>query len=227
MPTIWEGGGAVYIGAEIIDAQLKAIDETKQRMKALVEEICGVDRAVTWCELEGDPGRGVAEAAHTADLVITTRDQASSSETAGLAPTLVTTAGVPVLVLPPSYVDDGGRSTLVGWDGSREATRAVHAALPFLQQARTTVLCAIGEQAAESLDDAATMLQRHGVHVRPERVPGGDSEAGQKLLTCAAAHGAEMLVMGAYGHARLREFIFGGATRYALKEANLPVLFGG
>lgn len=227
MPTIWEGGGAVYIGAEIIDAQLKAIDETRQRMKALVEEICEVDRAVTWRELDGDPGRAVAEAARTADLVITTRDQGSSSESAEIASALVTTAGVPVLVLPPTYVDDGGRSALVGWDGSREATRAVHAALPFLQEARTTVLCAIGEQAAASLDDAATMVQRHGVRVRTERVPGGDSDAGEMLLTCAAAHGAEMLVLGAYGHSRLREFIFGGATRYALREASLPVLFGG
>ena len=156
---------------------------------------CGVDRAVTWRELEGDPGRAVAQAAHTADLVITTRDQAASSEIAGLAPTLVTTAGLPVLVLPPSYVDDGGRSALVGWDGSREATRAVHAALRFLQQVKTTVLCTIGEQAAESLDEATTMLQRHGMRVRAERMPSGDSEAGPKLLTCAAAHGAEMLVM--------------------------------
>ena len=134
-------------------------------------------------------------------------------------------AGVPVLVLPPGYVGDGGRLALAGWDGSREATRAVHAALPFLQEARTTILCAVGEQAAESLDDAAVMLRRHGVQVTTERIAAEDSDAGAVLLARAAAHGAELLVMGAYGHTRLREFIFGGATRFALKAANLPVLF--
>ena len=61
---------------------------------------------------------------------------------------------------------------LVGWDGSREATRAVHAALPFLREAHRVVLCAVGEPAGAGLDDAALMLQRHGVQVEPERVAG-------------------------------------------------------
>ena len=138
----------------------------------------------------------------------------------------MTSAGVPVLVLPPSYEGDGGRAALVGWDGSREATRAVHAALPFLQAAERVVLCAIGTQAAASLEDAARMLRRHEVKVEPEHVAGSDKDAGDKLLAQAAAHGAELLVMGAYGHTRLRELVFGGATRQMLRTATLPVLFG-
>ena len=139
---------------------------------------------------------------------------------------MLTTAGVPVLVLPPNYVGDGGRTALVGWDGSREATRAVHAALPFLQEARTVALCAIGEPAGAGLDDAALMLRRHGVQVEPERVAGSDSDAGDILLARAVTHGADLLVMGAYGHTRLRELVFGGATRDVLRKAVLPVLFG-
>ena len=224
VPALWEGGGAVYLGPEIIATQTKAIQETKQRVKALFEEICGADPAVSWREEEGEPGRRVAEVARSADLVITTSAQAASDSPAGLAEGLLTAAGVPVLVLPPNYVGDGGRTALVGWDGSREATRAVHAALPFLQEARTVVLCAIGGR--PGLDDASLMLQRHGVQVEPERVAGSDSDAGDILLARAVTHGADLLVMGAYGHTRLRELVFGGATRDVLKKAVLPVLFG-
>jgi nucleotide-binding universal stress UspA family protein len=227
VPALWEGGGAVYFGQEIIATQTKAIQETKQRVKALFEEICGADPAMTWREDEGEPGRRVAEAARSADLVITTSAQAASDATPDLVEALLTTAGVPVLVLPPSYVGDGGRAALVGWDGSREATRAVHAALPFLREAHRVVLCAIGEPAGAGLDDAALMLQRHGVQVEPERVAGSDGDAGDVLLARAATDGTELLVMGAYGHTRLRELVFGGATRDVLRKATLPVLFGG
>jgi nucleotide-binding universal stress UspA family protein len=226
VPALWEGGGAVYLGPEIIATQTKAIQETNERVKALFEEICGADPAAMWREEEGEPSRRVAEAARSADLVITTSAQAASDAASGLAEGLLTAAGVPVLVLPPNYVGDGGRTALVGWDGSREATRAIHAALPFLEEARSVVLCAVGEPAGTGLDDAALMLRRHGVQVEPERVNGSDSDAGAVLLARAATHGAELLVMGAYGHTRLREFVFGGATRDVLGKAVLPALFG-
>jgi nucleotide-binding universal stress UspA family protein len=117
---------------------------------------------------------------------------------------------------------------LVAWNGSREAARAAHDALPFLTRgAGLVVLCAVGERAAAGLDDAAAMLARHGVPVRAERVGGPDANAGEILLARAAAHGADLLVMGAYGHGRLRELVFGGANRDALRAAKLPVLFGG
>ena len=91
VPALWEGGGAVYLGPEIIATQTKAIQETKQRVKALFEEICGADPAVTWREDEGEPGRRVAEVARSADLVITTSAQAASDATPDLAEALLTT----------------------------------------------------------------------------------------------------------------------------------------
>jgi nucleotide-binding universal stress UspA family protein len=226
VPALWEGGGAVYLGPEIIATQTKAIRGTKRRAKALFEEICGADPAATWREDEGEPGRRLAEAARSADLVITTSAQATSDAPAGLVEALLTTAGVPVLVLPPSYEGDGGHAALVGWDGSREATRAVHAALPFLQEAHEVVLCSVGEPAGTGLEDAALMLQRHGVQVQPEQVAGSEGDAGEILMARAVTHGADLLVMGAYGHTRLGEFVFDGATRDVLRKAVLPVLFG-
>ena len=72
------------------------------------------------------------------------------------------------------------------------------------------------------------MLERHGVPVQPERVDRTEGRsAGEILLAQATAHGADLLVMGAYGHARVRELVFGGVTRHVLRAASLPVLFSG
>jgi nucleotide-binding universal stress UspA family protein len=70
------------------------------------------------------------------------------------------------------------------------------------------------------------MLRRHGVAVQSKAIHEPDGDAGEILLAQAAAHGANLLVMGTYGHARLRELVFGGATRHVLRTATLPVLFG-
>jgi nucleotide-binding universal stress UspA family protein len=134
---------------------------------------------------------------------------------------------VPVLVLPQGgHAGELGSTVLIAWNGSREAARAVHDALPFLQASeRPVVLCAIGEGALAGLDRAVAMLERHKVRVRPEQLQGADAHAGEILLAQAVAHEADLLVMGAYGHSRLRELILGGATRHLLRHAQLPVLF--
>jgi nucleotide-binding universal stress UspA family protein len=224
---IWEGGGSVYIPPEVVEAQRKANQQAKELVRAAFDRACGTDPKVTWREAEGDPVRLLAEAAHGSDLVITSRGGAL-----GVAEQLVTATGVPVLVLPPEMPRDFGRVVLVAWKSSPEAARAVHDALPFLQHAAAerVVLCAVGEEAAAGtgLDDAAAMLERHGVPAQPERVDGADGRStGEVLLAQAAAHGADLLVMGAYGHARVRELVFGGVTRHVLDTATLPVLFSG
>ena len=70
------------------------------------------------------------------------------------------------------------------------------------------------------------MLRRHGVRAEPEAIGGPDGAAAEALLRSALAHHADLLVIGSYGHTRLREFLFGGVTRHMLHEAPLPVLFG-
>jgi nucleotide-binding universal stress UspA family protein len=222
---MWEGGGGVYVLPEVIEAQRKVNLEAKERVRAAFDRTCGATPTAAWREAEGDPVRLLAAAAHASDLVVASRGGAL-----GTAEQLVTATGVPVLALPPEPPRDFGRVALVAWKGSPEATRAVHDALPFLQRAAAdrVVLCAVGEEAAASLEEAAAMLERHGVPVQPERVERTDGRsAGEILLAQAAAHGAGLLVMGAYGHARLRELVFGGVTRHVLHAATLPVLFSG
>jgi nucleotide-binding universal stress UspA family protein len=220
--TAWQGGWSVYIPPQVAEAQRKANQEAKARVRAVFDRACGADPAMAWREAEGDPSLLLAEAAHTSDLVVT-----AMGGTLGTPERIVMAAGVPVLTVPPDTPHDFGHVALVAWKGTREAARAAHDALPFLRTARHVVLCTVGEQGAASLDEAAAMLDRHGVAVHLERVGGTEASAGEILLAQATAHGADLLVMGAYGHARVREVIFGGATHQVLREATLPVLFSG
>jgi nucleotide-binding universal stress UspA family protein len=221
-PTVWQGGLSVYVPPEAVEAQRRANRGRKERVRAAFDRACGGDPGVAWREAEGDPGLLLTEAAHAADLVAT-----PGGGPPEMAEQLVATAGVPVLALRPDAPGGFGRVALVAWKDAPEATRAVHGALPFLQAAERVVLCAVGERAAASLDAAAAMLERHEVPVRPERAEGTDASAGEVLLARAAAHGADLLVMGAYRQARVRELVFGGATRHVLRHATVPVLFSG
>jgi nucleotide-binding universal stress UspA family protein len=218
----WDGGWSAYIPPEFVEAQRRAGREARDKARAAFDSVCDGDAKAAWREVEGYPGWALTQAAYVADLVVADKDDPFE-----VVEQIVTTAGVPVLMLPPNPPADlGAKAVLVGWKASRESARATHDALPFLRAAERVVLCAIGDEAATAgLDDAAEMLRRHGVAVRPERVAGTDAVAGEILLAVAAAHEADLLVMGAYGHSRLHERVLGGATLRVLHEAPLPVLF--
>ena len=218
------GEAAAYLGPDLIEAQRAANQQTRERVQAAFRKLCG--EGAIWREAEGARGVLLAEAAHTADLVLASRAKHESADPPDVLDQLVTAAGVPVLALPSNVSGDLGQTILVGWNGSREATRAAHDALPLLHEARRVILCAVGAAAAQSLGAAAAMLQRHGLAVHAQQVDEPDGDAGAVLLAQAGAQGADLLVMGAYGHARLRELVFGGATRHVLRAATLPVLFG-
>ena len=220
------GEASAYLGADLIEAQREINREIGQRVQETFRRICGAGPNVVWQEAEGDPGSLLAEAGRTTDLILARRTAAGSGEPPDVLDQLVTAAGVPVLAVPETASGEPGQTVVVAWNGAREAARAVHDALPFLQAARSVTLCAVGAAAATTLEAAATMLRRHGVTVEARQVDGADREVGEILLAQCSAQGADLLVMGAYGHTRLRELVFGGATRHVLHEAPLPVLFG-
>jgi nucleotide-binding universal stress UspA family protein len=224
-PFIPYGEASAYIGPEFLEAQRRANREIAERIRGVFQKVCGDESRARWHEAEGDRGELLAEAAHTTDLVLARRAKVGDTTAPDVLDQLVTATGVPVLALPPGSSEDFRRTVLVGWNGSREAARAAHDALPFLQAATRVILCAVGEQAKTSLEAAAAMLRRHGVNIQPHQVDEPDGNAGEVLLAQAVAHAADLLVMGAYGHTRLREMVFGGATRRVLREATLPVLF--
>ena len=119
---------------------------------------------------------------------------------------------------------------MVAWNGGREATRAVADALPLLARAKeVTVLVINPEDAPDTHGDVpgadiALHLARHGVNAVATRIHAGDMEAANIILSRAAETGIDLLVMGAYGHSRLRELVVGGVTRSILASMTMPVL---
>lgn len=141
-------------------------------------------------------------------------------------------AGRPVLALPYAWTPRPiGRRIIVGWDGERESTRAIHDAMPFLLRAESVQVLVVGGQSSLHSRhgdlpgaDIAAHLARHGVPVEAGSQSGGDIPVADALLSAAADTDADLLVMGAYGRSRFREMVLGGTTRRMLSEMTLPVL---
>jgi nucleotide-binding universal stress UspA family protein len=138
-------------------------------------------------------------------------------------------SGRPVIVVP--YIQRAGLTlerVLVGWDGSRTAARAIGDAIPFLTRAKAVDLIIVATERAERDEiTGAAMAQhlaRHDVRVDVKRIVASDTDVANTLLSYAADVSADLIVMGGYGHSRLREFILGGATRGILQSMTVPVL---
>ena len=135
-------------------------------------------------------------------------------------------SGRPILLLPAEPRQQVAQSVAIAWNGSMEAARAASAALPILAKARHVLLLAGKKDVAiePSLLDLADWLDRHRVAAEIQHVDLEGWPIGEQMVDEAAKAGADLLVMGGYGHSRMRETIFGGATRSVLNESALPVL---
>lgn len=140
-------------------------------------------------------------------------------------------SGVPVLIVPDEWRQDTiGDKILVAWNASREARRAIADAMPFIGTAQsTTVLVVDADKARDKYGqepgaDIALYLARHGAHVEVEQASSDGSPIGEVILSRAIDRGADLIVIGAYSHARSIESIFGGVTRTVLAQTQVPVL---
>jgi nucleotide-binding universal stress UspA family protein len=132
----------------------------------------------------------------------------------------------PVLLLPERWSKPIGEVAAIAWNGSPEAGNALRGALPLLRPVRRILFLTGGQDRAiePPVSDAAEWLERHGFLPETHAVALKASPVGPHLVQEAAEAGADFLVMGAYGHSRMREFVFGGATRAVLDAADIPVL---
>ncbi len=144
---------------------------------------------------------------------------------------VVLASGTPVLIIPFIGASKGfGDQVMVAWNASREAARSVRDAMPLLEQSKSVdvVTCrpksGPGEHGELPGADIALHLTRHGIEVDVQRLGGAEIDVGNALLSHAADRGSDLLVMGGYGHSRLREFVLGGATRTILRSMTVPVL---
>ena len=186
-----------------------------------------------WRQVEGDIGETVALHALYADFaVVGQRDPRThtSSDITQMPIASLMAAGRPMLVVPfAGSFDVVGDKILVGWNASRESARAVNEALPLLRTARQVTVLAINPKRGIGGDgdvpaaDIVLHLARHGINAQAAHSVTDGVREGDALLSYAADIDADLLVCGMYSHTRLREAVFGGATRSLLTEMTLPV----
>lgn len=209
-----DGLGGGVVATDVLRAMLAEDDAYAARIEAdLAREdvCCDVLRA------ECEPVDALAAAARLADVVVMSRADP-------LAADLAFAVRCPILAVNDDQaVDFPLRSAAVAWDGGAEAATALRAAVPlFRPDTRVTVLTA-DDPAEFPATDAVAYLSRHDVHAELKVVARGKSAA-QALSDELAATRPDLLVMGAYGHGRLREFLFGGVTRHILESQEAPAL---
>jgi hypothetical protein len=178
----------------------------------------------------GDVVGVLIEAARNHDLTIL----AGGSS---LDPTLATAdvgsvlieSGRPLLLAPEEYGARSFRTIAIAWKNRPEAAHAVTAAMPLLKNAERIVV--LGAREAEpcekltgSLDTVVALLHWHGLKAESRIVPYEDLSIPERVLKSARHYGADLLIMGAYGHSRLRELIFGGFTERVLRGVDIPVV---
>ena len=228
-----------YVTAEIPDEirrhQIEAVDAQAVRAETLFEErvrLAGINGE--WRRVTGAPVQIIALHGRYVDIVIVgQRDPAGESgiDDPTMPDQLILAVGRPVLVVP--YVGQFpviGERILVAWGASRLATRAVNDALPLMGGARQVIVLAVnppkgaeGEGEIPSAD-ICLHLARHGIKAEAQHVYADDVSVGDMLLSRAAEQGIDLIVTGAYGHARWREIVLGGVTRHMLKHMTVPTL---
>jgi nucleotide-binding universal stress UspA family protein len=186
--------------------------------------------------VDDDPRLSLGMLARYCDLCVLAQADATESgmlPAAGLAADVAKSSGAPVLLVPRAQAPAWPiRRILLGWNGSREAARAMRCALPLPQRASAVDVAIFDVEALQAdggpdlrpVTAVGQALARHGVRAELLLRDQHDGDAGAALLALAAERGADLLVMGCYGHARLRELLLGGATRSVLKSMTLPVL---
>jgi nucleotide-binding universal stress UspA family protein len=205
------------------------------RALAVFESAAGGIGSSQWRIADGHPDDALAELAHGADLVIVGQrepEPAPIGSLPNLAERLALSSERPVLVIPHiGIANPPGRIVMLCWNGRREAGRAAAGALPLLKKAdRVIVLTIDAAKESESDDrhraaaDPVEWLTRHGVKASLQRDSATDTDIGNIILSRAADSSVDLIVMGIYGHSRMREMVMGGVSRTVLASMTVPTL---
>ncbi len=228
----------VQLDADLAEAWVAAalLDQAKlelQQAEANFRKIAaGHPHEVIWKAREFDaPDQAMAALALCGDLVVAGREAAHAGRQRARAGRLVMQAGLPVLLVGAGQASVTLDRVVIGWKNTRETRRAVSDALPILKQAKEVLLAAICEAEAHGaaeceLRDVAARLARHGIVAETMTKAPVYSSTADDLRRLCESRAADLLVVGAYGHSRLREWVFGGVTADLLGRAAVTVLFG-
>ncbi|HET7718089.1 MAG TPA: universal stress protein [Bauldia sp.] len=217
----------------IVAAHEQGIADAKAALAAFDEigRAAGISTEGRLAESISGDFSGVIRNAILTDLAMVGQNDPSREEPLreALIEALLFQAGLPTLLVPYS----GAREfrpdkAVIAWNGTAQAARAIRAAMPLLAGAKSVLVAIVDEGASPSDSvpgaDVGTYLARHDLDVAVRTIANAHEGAGQALLTLAAEEDATWVVMGAYGHSRIRQFLLGGVTRYVLGNATLPVL---
>lgn len=232
MPELigYPAGSGVQLVQELL---AQSYDDAEAVSEKLRDRLSGDDISRELRRLDvlpGAAGRALAAEVRSADIFIGTRPYGDPLGQIHIEEEVLLGSGRACLFVPPRGTPPAAyERILVGWNGSREAARAVAEALPFLQLAGEVAVAVVEEDGAgeqqrtEPGADIGRYLSRHDVAAEVRKIAGWD-DAGEAIMNEARRFGADMLVMGGYGHSRFREWVLGGVTRLALSEADIPVL---
>lgn len=234
-PAFVELPYAPEVGPTIAATLSQIDDQRRERVLKLFEQQmrqAGPDTA--WMQTDEVPTAGAfAQQAMYADLLVLGQhdpgDEASVAVPPDFVENVLVASGRPAIVVPyVGWQGDIGVTVAIAWKETPEAARAVQAALPFLQRAREVHVFAWSEEGAPRLGgtplDLDGYLRHHGVEATWHHEGGEPHGLGELLLSRVFDVGADLLVMGCYGHGRAREWLLGGVTRTVLQSMTLPVL---
>lgn len=223
-------------GAQMLEYHNRFIEEKAAIAKDIFLKACkeiGVEGE--WREAKGPALDVLSMHARYIDLAVmgqTDTDDEESLENQGFAEEVILNAGRPVLMIPyAGSFNKIGQKIMVAWNGSRESTRAVADAMPFLVKAKEVLVMVAnpskGTQGHGDVPgaDICLHLARHGVKAVAQHVVARDIDVGNLLLSRASDEDIDMIVMGAYGRSRLRELVLGGATNHIMAHMTVPILF--
>ncbi|HEY7687640.1 MAG TPA: universal stress protein [Dongiaceae bacterium] len=226
VPVIGEGMSGAMV-EQLMAAMAQTIATRATRAREAYQKLSAeAGGKAAWRELTGREADVIAAAGRLTDLIVIGRPNGEAE--APLAATLdaaLFDTGRPVLVAAPTTARAIAGRAALAWNGSAQAARVVAAALPILEAAEHVTVLTVGAiDSPATAQDLVAYLGKHNVRASHESVPPGGASTGATLLAHAEQTRADLLVMGAYGHSRLREMILGGATRDVLSAATIPVL---
>lgn len=225
---------AAISDAQTITALCEASDESCRAAKSLFDRVtagCGI--GTEWVEVTGSPADAVAAESGRADLAIIGQNNRDDPDGGvyELSPAdVIMASGSPVLVVPArSPGAFKARRVMLAWKSTAQSARAVHAVMPLLKQAECVVLCEIVTGADNRLHEIsaqsiADYLASHAINVTVHRISAA-GDTGTQIIQAADDTECDLIVAGAYGHSRLREWALGGVTRTLLAAAPVPCIF--
>lgn len=217
--------GGVYALPSVVEHVAKADAEHR---RSLEDRLGREGVSWDWLRYDGAPAQLLVDRSRLCDLIVLSLTDSRDDGPMSIVADVAIHARAPVLAVPKeSRGLEAGGTALVAWNGALEAAHALRLSLPMLARASKVEIVTVTEDRAEfPATDACEYLARHGIGSQLHEWPGEGSRVSDAIADAARVLGAAYVVMGAYGHSRLREAVLGGVTRELLRDSPVPLLLG-